>query len=144
MSDAILTSVLVYFVQRDTFQSVFEWYFYIMLVYWRLAILLVYTEIWVVDIHWIIFRSQCSVVDRISCTLTHKISLCARAPFLYQGERTKFDRFVDPNVRGAKRRVCSDLRIYVIEFFLRLKIHKICADVSRFDIKKTQFQCQYG
>ena len=29
-----------------------------------------------------------------------------------QGERTKIDRFVDPNVRGAKRRVYSDLRIY--------------------------------
>ena len=31
---------------------------------------------------------------------------------LRQGERTKFDRFVDPNVRGAKRRVYSDIRIY--------------------------------
>ena len=31
---------------------------------------------------------------------------------LLQGERTKFNRFVDPNVRGAKRRVYSDLRIY--------------------------------
>ena len=31
---------------------------------------------------------------------------------LCQGERTKFDRFVDPNVRGAKRRVYSDLRIF--------------------------------
>ena len=31
---------------------------------------------------------------------------------LIQGERTKFDRFVDPNVRGAKRRVYSDLRLY--------------------------------
>ena len=29
-----------------------------------------------------------------------------------QGERTKFDSFVDPNVEGAKRRVYSDLRIY--------------------------------
>ena len=29
-----------------------------------------------------------------------------------QGERTKFDRFVDLNVRGAQRRVYSDLRIY--------------------------------
>ena len=46
--------------------------------------------------------------------------------WLGQGERTKFDRFVDPNVRGAKRRVY--IRIYesiVIEFFLRLKIHRI-------------------
>ena len=31
---------------------------------------------------------------------------------LSQGKRTKFDRFVDLNVRGAKRRVYSDLRIY--------------------------------
>ena len=31
---------------------------------------------------------------------------------LCQGERTKFDGFVDPNVRGAKRRVFSDLQIY--------------------------------
>ena len=29
-----------------------------------------------------------------------------------QGERTKFDRFVDSNVRGAQRRVYSNLRIY--------------------------------
>ena len=29
-----------------------------------------------------------------------------------QGERTKFKRFVDPNVRDAQRRVYSDLRIY--------------------------------
>ena len=28
-----------------------------------------------------------------------------------QGERAKFDRFVDPNVRDAKRRVYPDLRI---------------------------------
>ena len=32
--------------------------------------------------------------------------------YLRQGERTKFHRFVDPNVRGAQRRVYSDLRIY--------------------------------
>ena len=31
---------------------------------------------------------------------------------LYQGERTKFDRFVDPNVRGVSRLLYSDLRIY--------------------------------
>ena len=31
---------------------------------------------------------------------------------LSQGERTKFDRFVDLNVRGVQRRVYSDLRIY--------------------------------
>ena len=29
-----------------------------------------------------------------------------------QGERTKFDKFVDPNVRGTQRRVYLDLRIY--------------------------------
>ena len=29
-----------------------------------------------------------------------------------QGERTKFDRFVDPNVRGAQLRGYLDLRIY--------------------------------
>ena len=31
---------------------------------------------------------------------------------LYQWERTKLDRFVDPNVWGAQRRVYSDLQIY--------------------------------
>ena len=31
---------------------------------------------------------------------------------LCQGERTKFDRFVDLNVRCAQRRVYSDPRIY--------------------------------
>ena len=56
-----------------------------------------------------------------------------------QGERTKFDRFVDQNVRGAKRRVYSDLRIYRNEFFLRLKIHKIGTFVPRFDIEKRNF-----
>ena len=29
-----------------------------------------------------------------------------------QGEKTKLDRFVDPNVRGAQRRGYSDLQIY--------------------------------
>ena len=29
-----------------------------------------------------------------------------------QGERAKFDRFVNPNVRGAQRRGYLDLRIY--------------------------------
>ena len=56
---------------------------------------------------------------------------------LRQGERTKFDRFVDPNVRGAQY-----IQIYesiVIEFFLRLKIHIICADVPRFDIDNFNF-----
>ena len=56
---------------------------------------------------------------------------------LGQGEITKFDRFVDLNVRGAKY-----IRIYesiVIEFFLRLKIHRICSDVSRFDIENPNF-----
>ena len=32
--------------------------------------------------------------------------------YVCQGERTKFDRFVDPSVRGAQPRVYSDLRIY--------------------------------
>ena len=30
----------------------------------------------------------------------------------------KYNKFVDPNVRGAKRRVYSDLQIYLILFFL--------------------------
>ena len=56
-----------------------------------------------------------------------------------QGERTKFDRFVDTNVRGAKY-----IRIYesiVIEYFLRLKIHRIhvCVDVPRFYIENLNF-----
>ena len=33
-----------------------------------------------------------------------------------QGERAKFDRFVDVNERGAQRRVYSDLRIYTLNF----------------------------
>ena len=37
---------------------------------------------------------------------------CARQKSVCQGEITKFDRFVDPNVRGAKRRVYSDQRIF--------------------------------
>ena len=57
---------------------------------------------------------------------------------LGQGERAKFDdRFVDPNVRGAEY-----IWIYesiVIEFFLRLKIHRVCADVPRFDIENIDF-----
>ena len=39
-------------------------------------------------------------------------------------ERTKFDRFVDPNV---------------IEFFLRLKIHRICAGVPKFEKENLNF-----
>ena len=50
-----------------------------------------------------------------------------------QGERTKFDRFVDPNVRDAERRVYESI---AIEFFLRLKIHKIGTYVTGF-YKKT-------
>ena len=62
-----------------------------------------------------------------------------RSEWICQGERTKFDRFVDPNVRGAKRRVYFDLGIYVFEFFLRLKIHRICEGVPRFDIENLDF-----
>ena len=39
-------------------------------------------------------------------TWTRSRSVCQ------EGERTKFDRFVDPNVQGAQGRVYSDLRIY--------------------------------
>ena len=51
-----------------------------------------------------------------------------RSDWLCQGERTKFDRFVDPNVRCI-----------VIEFFLWLKIHRICGGVLRFDIENLTF-----
>ena len=54
------------------------------------------------------------------------ISLFCLSLCLSQGERTKFDGFVDLNVRGAK---C------LIEFFLRLKIHKISTCLPRFDIE---------
>ena len=50
-----------------------------------------------------------------------------------QGERTKFDRFVDPNVRGAKCLGYSDLRMYCNGLKLN-KIHKVGACVPRFDI----------
>ena len=57
-----------------------------------------------------------------------------------QGERTKFDRFVDPNVRGAQRQVYSDLRINRnIELFLRLQMHKINKCVPSFDKEKRNF-----
>ena len=77
----------------------------------------------------------CSVcgLSVIKDTVACYIKLC-------RGERTKFDTFVDPNVRGAQRR--GDLLKYesiVIEFFLRLKIHRICADVPRFDIENLNF-----
>ena len=56
-------------------------------------------------------------------TVFRRQNMASKAVFLYmpctftsryirQGERTKFDRFVDLNVRGAQRRVYSDLRIY--------------------------------
>ena len=57
---------------------------------------------------------------------------------LCQGERTKFDRFVDLKKRGG----ALHIQIYesiVIEFFLRLKIHTICAGVPRFDIENLNF-----
>ena len=41
-----------------------------------------------------------------------KHTLMSISTMFGQGERTKFDRFVDSNVRGAQRRVYSDLRIY--------------------------------
>ena len=50
---------------------------------------------------------------------------------LSQGERTKFDRFLDPNVRIYESTV--------IEFFLRFKKHRICADVPRFGIENLNF-----
>ena len=49
----------------------------------------------------------------------------------------KFDRFVDPNVQDAQY-----IRIYesiVIKFFLRLKRHRICAGVPRFDLENLNF-----
>ena len=49
---------------------------------------------------------------------------------LSQGD---FDSIVDLNDRR------SDVRIIVIEFFLRLKIHRICADVPKFDIENLNF-----
>ena len=58
---------------------------------------------------------------------------------ILQGERTKLVRFVDPNVQGAH---AEDIRIYesiVIEFFLRLKIHKIGTYVPRFHIEECNF-----
>ena len=52
------------------------------------------------------------------------------------GERTKFDMFVDPNFCGEYIRIYESI---VIEFFLRLKIHIICAFVPRFDIENLNF-----
>ena len=50
----------------------------------------------------------------------------------------RYHRFVDPNVRRNEARSADYIQIYdsiVIEFFLRLKIHRVCADVPRFDIE---------
>ena len=48
-------------------------------------------------------HSHCCVLRFLSGYIT----------IIRQGERTKFDRFVDPNVRGGKRRVYLNLRILV-------------------------------
>ena len=53
-------------------------------------------------------------------SMTNSLAVQRLSPFgnriglviVCQGERTKFDRFVDLNVRGAQRGVDSDLRIY--------------------------------
>ena len=51
-----------------------EWYQAVTLdnklVHWRRAIALVYTEIWLVDVHWISFQSQYSVVGKLHGTMT--------------------------------------------------------------------------
>ena len=52
---------------------------------------------------------------------------------LGQRERTNFDRLVDVSLLLKQL-----IRIYesiVIEFFPRLKMHRICADVPRLDIQ---------
>ena len=56
--------------------------------------------------------------------------------YICQGERTKFDRFVDPNVRGAAYCIYESI---VIEFFLRLEIHNKGTCVPRFDIENLIF-----
>ena len=58
--------------------------------------------------HLLVYLS-CTPVSRTSVPHTHSQWRCH---FLRQGEKTKFDRFVDPNVRDAKRWIYSDLRIY--------------------------------
>ena len=54
---------------------------------------------------------------------------------LCQGERTIFDRFVDLNVRGAQRRVYSDLRIYRNRVLSSTLNTKIGAYFTGFDIE---------
>ena len=51
-------------------------------------------------------------VDSVALTWPPGWSQQRTLSFVSQGERTQFDRFVDLNVRGAKRRIYSDLRIY--------------------------------
>ena len=46
-----------------------------------------------------------------------------RMPNFCQAERTKFDRFVDPNVRGVKLRDYSDLRIYCLGLIAFVEIY---------------------
>ena len=42
---------------------------------------------------------------------TFNVKLAHIVGYYVMEKKTKFDRFVDPNVRGAQRRVYSDLRI---------------------------------
>ena len=58
---------------------------------------------------------------------------------LRQGKITKFDRFIDPNIRGAQHRVYSDLRIYCNLVLFRLKIHEIGTSQ---DLIETKFRKQ--
>ena len=61
-----------------------------------------------------IYHVNVRLPDGLTCTQCvlqwkYNAGMCS---VIGQGKRTKFDRLVDPNVRGAQRRVYSDLRIY--------------------------------
>ena len=52
-----------------------------------------------------------ALIGHINVDLVIHYALCSGVN-VSQGDRTKFDKFVDPNIRGAQLRVYSDLRIY--------------------------------
>ena len=60
-------------------------------------------------VQWMSYRGRSSYVG---CYVLRSMDALGWTDYICRGERIKFDRFVDPNVRGAKRRIYSDLRIY--------------------------------
>ena len=51
----------------------------------------------------------------------------------------KLDRFVDLNIRGTRAEYIRIYESIIIEFFLRLKLRRICTCVPRFYLEKHNF-----